>query len=168
MKYIFDFDHTLFDTDFFIDAAEPYKADGLWLTPRIWDLLPVDDFLYEDTLDYLVTLSTEDCVLLTAWTSSLGPESYEFQREKVMRSKVASMVAQVIVMEGDKGMYVQELAGSQGAVFVDDTLTHLLSAQTHAPHVVPVQMMRPGCERDTSPTIPVVHSLTELASSLLP
>lgn len=163
MKYILDFDRTLFDTDRFVQAAEPYKAAGEWLTPRIWDTLDARSFLYDDVLPFLEAVPADDVVLLTAWTSSLGPESYAFQETKVQRSGVVPHVHRVVLMEGDKGPYVKRLTEDTPAVFVDDRIEHLLSARARCSDIHVLQMTRPGVgtlPSDTSVT--VIRALADI------
>ena len=165
MRYIFDFDHTLFDTDRFSVAAEPYKADGLWVTPAIWDILDASSFFYADTVPFLENLDPTDVTLLTAWTPVLGSEAYEFQKVKVERSGIQDLLTEVQIVEGDKGSHVRELYDGRATVFVDDRVDHLLSAKKHCPDVQVVQMIRPGVgDLPTDQAVPVISNLNELSN----
>ena len=167
MRYIFDFDHTLYDTDAFVEAAEPYRASGEWVTPRIWDILDATTFFYGDTIKYLELLQPKDITVLTAWTPALGPESFEFQESKIERSDITKYVGDIIIMEGDKGPIIKELYDDEPTVFVDDRVDHLLSAKKHCPEIMVVQMIRPGVkELPTDPTVPFVNSLKEITKML--
>lgn len=165
MKYILDFDHTLFDTERFSEAAESCKENGVWVTPAIWDIFDASEFFYKDVIDFLSEHDREDAHLLTAVTPSLGPEATLFQQEKVERSGILNYVKTVTYMEGDKGPYVAELFDGSPALFVDDRADHLQSALEHCPQVVVAQMIRPGLEGlvvINDQNIPVVTSLAEL------
>lgn len=143
MKYIFDVDETLFDTEKFRQDAEPYKADGTWVTPGIWDVLDAADYLYPDVLSYIESLGKENVILLTAVTPDLGPESEAFQKAKVEQSGLFKLASQTIFMEGLKGPHIKELAASSGPmVFVDDREIQLQSAREYAPEVLAVRMER--------------------------
>lgn len=163
MRFILDFDHTLFDTNAFSVAAEPYKATGLWVTPQIWDELDARTFLYSDTLDFLNAKQTHELIILSAWTPSLGAESHAFQVSKIDKSGIADLVDKVVVMEGDKGPQVKLLCGGAPTVFVDDRIDHLLATQAMCPEVTVVQMVRPEVGMLLGdPSVPVVSSLAEL------
>jgi FMN phosphatase YigB (HAD superfamily) len=166
MQYIFDFDHTLYETSRFSTDAKAYKENGTLITPAIWDLYDASNYFYEDTLSFLASQKKEDVVVLSAATPAYGPEAHAFQEAKLDRSGVGEYVSQIIVMEGEKGSYIQKLYANQPTVFVDDTLSQLLSAKECCPEVRLVQMVRPGRETygpvsDTA-QIPVISSLYEL------
>ena len=169
MKYILDFDYTLYDTDLFSQTAEPFKQrdeSGQWVTPRIWDILDASDFFYNDTLTFLSALHPSDVTILTAWTPSLGPESYEFQKSKVERSGIQDLVGTIVYMEGDKGPYVRDLYRNEKTVFVDDRLDHLQSAKKYCPNILVAHMIRPGrkdvISTDPSGSVPTIPSLAVL------
>lgn len=164
MKYIFDFDHTLYCTEKFVEAAEPYKANGEWLTPRVWDLLDASTFFYDDTIDFLKAQKPKDITILTAWTPTLGDKSFDFQRVKIEKSGVSEYVGEIIIMEGDKGPHVKSIYDGTPTVFIDDRIDHLLSSREHCPEVMVIQMVRddagmlPG-----DPSVPVVSALNEIS-----
>lgn len=167
MKYIFDFDHTLFNNDLFREASAAYVESGLWVTPAIWNILEARSFLYEDTVDFLTSLQKEDVRILTAMSPALGSDARNFQKVKLEKSGLAKYVSEIIFMEGDKGPYVQEMHDGTPTVFVDDKLAHLVSVKKMCPKVHVVQMVRPGLE-DRIPVsmvkeIPVISSLSELS-----
>lgn len=167
MKYILDFDHTLMDTDLFSEDATPYKENGLWVTPAIWNILNAPDYLYTDTLSFLQSLKKEDVRILTAMTASLGPEARAFQKVKLAKSNISSFVSDIVFMEGDKGPFVAEMYDGTPTVFVDDRIEHLESAKRHCPEIHAVQIARPTVKKklptSTSADIPVVASLDELS-----
>lgn len=170
MKFILDFDYTLYEVSRFKEAALPYKEDGMWLTPAIWDKLDATSFFYPDTLDFIQRQGKENVVILSAMTPALGPQAREFQKAKLARSGIGEFVSDVIVMEGDKGPYVKDLYTGEPTVFVDDTLLHLYSSQRHCPEVGTVQIIREDAvgrgEVSTHIDIPVVATLTELEELL--
>lgn len=165
MRYILDVDHTLLDTERFVaDVARDGRSEIL-VTPSIWEYYEPRDYLFPDVFDWLRAREREQVAILTACTPALGPLAREFQREKIRCACLDEFAAAVVVMEGEKGPYVHELAGGEAAVFLDDSLVHLRSARREAPQVRCVQMHRPEydwVERSADPEIPVVGALAEL------
>lgn len=163
MKYILDFDLTLSDYHKFLEAAEPYKADGTWITPAIWDILDATEFLYEDAIPFLEKVGKENVHILTAMSPYTGPQAREFQKTKLQRCGIGQYVSGITFMEGDKGPYVKNLYDGTPTVFVDDNAGHLRSSREHVPEVHAVQMVRP--ETKTIPNedgFSIVHSFDEL------
>lgn len=164
MKYILDFDLTLFDSHKYLEASVPYQADGTWVTPAIWDILNASEFLYDDVLPFLEAVGKENVHILTAMSPHLGPLAREFQKEKLARCGLAEHVAGVTFMEGDKGSYIASLYDGGPTTFVDDKIEHLHSSHEHCPAVQVVQMVRQG-----SRTVPneegmlIIQTLHELS-----
>ena len=145
MKYILDFDRTLFDTQAYVATV---KQAGLTLeqriTPDIWDQYQVRDFLYPEVLDWLRSKNKADLHILTAISPELGPLATEFQKQKLHSGNFFEFVSDITFMTGDKGSYVKEIAGDAEAVFLDDKISHHISVHDHAPAVHCVLIRRPG------------------------
>lgn len=167
MKFIFDFDRTLYDTDKQNVALENISDEGARYSPQVWEKLEPKDFLYPDTVSFLRELNSKDVIILTAWSDRLGLEAFQFQKVKVERSGVMEFVNELIVMEGEKGPFVKDLCDSEPTIFVDDSIAHLLSAKQHCPEVKVVQMVREGVGiLPGHPSVPVVSTLPEIFAAL--
>lgn len=142
MKFIFDVDRTLFDTKRFSLEAEPYKENGVWVTPQIWDILDARDYVFEDVVDYLTKVGKDNIELLTAMSLDLGPEAEEFQKKKLERSGLMAMAEKTTFMVGLKGEYVREIASGGPAVFIDDRTDQLESVSELSPNILPILMDR--------------------------
>jgi hypothetical protein len=165
MKYILDFDRTLFDTDAFkAQVAKDNKTDSL-LTPAIWQQYSARDFLYNDVRAWLQKKPLESVVILTALSPEAGPLASEFQKAKLASSGMCDLVSEVIFMVGDKGKYVQDIAAGQPACFVDDLLSHHQSVQKYAPYVTSLYMDRAGtvvAQKLVDSNIHLVRNLAEV------
>jgi len=165
MKYILDFDRTLFDTSAYVATVE---QAGLTLaqriTPDIWNQYQVRDFLYPEVLDWLQSKNKSDLHILTAISPELGPLATEFQKQKLYNGNFSELVEGITFMIGDKGTYVKEIAGNTEAVFVDDKLSHHISVKEHADAVHCALMHRSGelVDSTSRADIAVVHDLYEL------
>ena len=163
MKYILDFDRTLFDTDAFkAQVAKDNKTDSL-LTPAIWQEYSAQDFLYDDVLQWLPRKSRESLVILTAMSPEAGPSANEFQKAKLASSGLADLVSEVIFMVGDKGKYVSDIAALQPACFIDDVLSHHQSVQKYTPHVTSLLMDRVVEATARKPVDSNIHLVRNLA-----
>lgn len=167
MKYILDFDHTLFNTSLFGQKASAYEERGTKITSAIWDIFDATSFLYDDTLDFLKKVGKDNVVILTAIKPSLGVHAREFQETKLEKSGVRTFVDDIIFMEGEKGSYVKDLYANVPTLFLDDTLEQLQSVRRVCPDVTTVQMVRPLLEHrgpiSTSKDIAVVTSLADVS-----
>ena len=164
MRYSFDFDRTLFATEDLYEAAREIRMQPNWATPQVWDTLDASSFLYPDTITFLEALERQKIVLLTAWDPVLGPQAYEFQKAKVEKSGISKYVDQIVLMEGNKGMHIQELYDGTPTVFVDDKVEHLLAAKECCPDVRVIQMVRPSnAGLPTDASVQVVTDLAELS-----
>jgi len=166
MKYILDFDHTLFNTTDFVARVSERGMFDILITPQIWEHFNVMDFLYADTLTFLESKNRADLIILTAMTPTLGPQAREFQKQKLNSGNFDKYVEEIIFMEGDKGPHIADLFTGQPTTFVDDSLPHLISSRKCCPEVICAQMVRFGEETwldiSEQKDISVVHTLDEL------
>ena len=165
MKYILDFDRTLFDTSAYVAAVtQAGLTPAERITPDVWNRYQVRDFLYPEVLEWLQSKNQADIHILTAISPELGPLATEFQTQKLRSANLESLVDGITFMIGDKGTYVKDIAGTADTVFVDDKLSHHISVKEHAPAVHRVLMQRPGesVESTSEPGIITVHNLYEL------
>lgn len=165
MKYLLDFDHTLFDTEKFIRAVSDDGKIDMLFTEKVWSYFDAQDFLYGDGLDFLKSQNQSDLVILTAYTPSHGAEAEIYQRKKLVSARMTEYVSDVVIMEGNKASHVERITEGEPAVFVDDSPEHLVATEVRCPHVTCVQIIRPGIERaQAGSTIKVIESLRELDS----
>lgn len=165
MKYLLDFDRTLFDTDAFVAQVERDGRGGALLTPGIWDQYHVQDFLYADVLSWLKTVAREDVYIVTALAG--GDEAAAFQRAKLASGGFNELVTDTHFVSGLKGEVVAEIAKQfppeEPIVFVDDRIEQCLSVQACAPQVTVCLMVREPesiGEVSTVQRMPVVHDLS--------
>ena len=159
MKYILDFDGTLFNTKGLTEAVIEAQLTDIHTTPEVFDQLSPRDFLYEDTIDFL-SRCTDQVYILTMMSPVDGPYYKEFQHRKVNDSGIGEYVTEIVYMEGLKGDSVTRLAEGS-TVFLDDRYAQLASVAETCPEVRVVQMLRPDLDREVYPGVAIVHNLTE-------
>ena len=166
MKYILDFDRTLFDTDLFIKQVVADGHQETLMTPKIWDQYAVIDFLYPDVFPWLSTKQTKDLHILTAWTPGYGLQAEAMQQKKLTAANLESLVAAITFISGDKGKPAAKIASQfppqETVVFVDDLIENCLSVKQNLPNSVTCLMVRNPEIVSEIPVIPVVHTLYDI------
>jgi hypothetical protein len=169
MKYILDFDRTLFDTDAFVAATQ---RDGLtsteYISPDIWHSYTVEDFLYPEVLQWLHTKNKADVRILTAITPKQGFEAAEYQKAKVEQEPIINLVKHIYYVESDKATMMQTIATTgdpdEQLIFVDDLLEHCIAVQAAVPNCTCFLMQRTNSSSAPPPptSIRVIQSLADL------
>lgn len=169
MKYILDFDDTLYDAKSFKELVARDGANSLLFTPEIWQHYDVRTYLHIDTLDWLRQKSKDDLFILTAAMTSDGKTVMEYQKEKLRCSKLGDMVSDIIFSEGDKGVDAASIAKQfppdETIVFVDDKIEQCLSVQSAVPQAIVCLMVRDPEQIgnvDSVRGIHVVHTLADV------
>ena len=170
MNIFLDFDRVIFDFRAYIDAIHAAGLTTLRFHPDIWKHFTVSQFFYDDALPF-INAHRKDITIVSAMSPWLGRHACAYQKRKLNVSGLAGQVKEIVVMEGEKGPYVQERAGTARGVFVDDKLSNLLSVHACAPQVRCVQMVRPNDipEKEAISTyrhIPSIASFEELERML--
>jgi len=146
VKYLLDFDRTLFDTNScYTDLALKW-GEPLQFTPELWSRLSASDYLYSEVKPWFATKDSADVIIITAFTPEYGPDSKAYQAEKVKSSGLSEEVSRVIVMEGEKGQTVKSVVSTlpvtEKVVFVDDRIEQCLSVKRANPEVIVCLMVR--------------------------
>lgn len=170
MKYILDYDRTLFDTQALYDALDRDGVGRRTVTPAIWQDYQVADFLYPDTVPFLQRHQPSDLIILTAYNPAYGPEAKAYQVTKVEQSPVIDLVSQIHYVPGDKGQTARQIVADhdsdQAFVFVDDVLQHCQAVQAAVPACRCFLMQRQPSDVSPSPGITAISSLDELTDLL--
>jgi FMN phosphatase YigB (HAD superfamily) len=169
MRYIIDFDRTLFDFAQFVARVEADGRRTELATPKIWQYYNVSDFFYPDVLSWFESKLREELYILTAMTPSYGPEACEYQREKLARSGLVELVSDVTFMVGEKGSHAAAIANRfpphEPIVFIDDRIEHCLEVTAAVPRATCCLMVRDRSvigDVSTVRGMPVVHTLKEV------
>ncbi len=170
MKYLLDFDHTMFDTHAFVADAHSRALDDKLVTAQIWDTLKVRDYMYPDTMHWLKLQQKDSVVIVSAFTPALGPDAEAMQRGKFSQGDFDDLVSEIVVMEGDKAPHVCPFTTTDEVIFIDDRLDHLESVKAACPEAHCIQMWRGASQtesvdgKSSRDDIPVVHDFTEIDS----
>ncbi|MCK4781571.1 HAD hydrolase-like protein [Candidatus Parcubacteria bacterium] len=129
MKIIFDFDHTLFETEKFRKVIKKNLEKGLNQSCQ---------FLYPDVIPLLRKVKKN----FELFILSFGEE--KFQKKKIQNSKIAHYFKKIVVtpniakMEGMKKI----LKKQETAIFIDDNPQALLETKKFFPNLITIRMNR--------------------------
>jgi len=168
MKYILDFDRTLFDTELLYEAFARDGIDRNILEPVIWESYQAKDYLYSDTLPFLNQHDPSDLIILSAYGTKYGPQVRQYQQGKVEQKPITDLVSQIHFVEHDKATMMQTIAAScnpdDQLVFVDDLIEHCVAVQTAIPNCQCYLIQRNNATQSLPDGITVIQSLTQLVS----
>lgn len=169
MKYLLDFDHTLFDTDAFVRAVRLSGTKIPLVSEEIWGEFVAADYLHNDTLDFLKSKNPTDIIILTMVTVSYGELAFPFQKRKVEQEPILSHVQEIEYVDDVKGPRAAEIAKQfppeEPIVFVDDHIEQCLSVKQHVPQCRCFLLVRDRSvigDVKSIQDIEVVHSLQEV------
>lgn len=168
-----DFDRTLFDLDRFMGEYLGYRHEEhsvrfkefLTSSPT----MDISAYLYPDSIPFMIRArATHTLVLL-----SRGRNFPEYQRKKILGSRVTEYLDDIIVTPNDdKGLFALPflpnymLGGEEpkGYMFIDDNVDALKSMQVIAPYVKRLYIDR---KKRARPTPEVAHETIATFDGLL-
>lgn len=164
MKYIFDFDRTLFDTDAF--KAEQRKRLVV-NSVRPLEGVSLSTYVFEDAFKFLREHDKGDMCIVSSCSGFNGVSSLTFQKAKIEGSGVTEYVSAFYVVPEGKEETLKNLSLQPDAVFVDDMTKHLYAAREARRDLRVVRIARDAVTTKESPdtsdsAIPVVTNLLEL------
>jgi len=166
MKYILDFDRTLFDTELLYQRFARDDVDKNVLVPAIWESYQAKDFLYPDTVPFLTQHDPGDLIILTAYGTKYGDQVCEYQQAKVEQTPILDLVSQIHFVEHDKAAIMQTIATTYGPseplVFVDDLLEHCLAVKAAVPDCQCYLIQRTSSPITPTADITIITDLTQL------
>jgi NAD(P)-dependent dehydrogenase (short-subunit alcohol dehydrogenase family) len=173
MKYILDFDRTLFDVDTLYEQLARCRQSHLAGTIESFAHVAIADLLFSDVPQFLSDKKPADVYILSSVSGLSGQWETDYQTAKIAASGLAEQVAAVQVVSGEKGVAAASIAAgfpsAEPIVFVDDRIEHCLSVQAAVPEAhCWLIVLRPSIigDRKSVQGIPVVHSLSEVGAPL--
>ena len=160
MKYILDFDRTIFDMDALysqIAKTNPHSKLG---TTKSLDTIDLPKFIFPDAEAFLAAHQPSDLYIVSSCYGKSATWDIEYQKEKIKRSKIAQQVNQVFVVPESKVEAIKPLVvGTTKAIYVDDHLEHVQAVAAALPDVQTVYLDRTG----TAPAPAGLQRITSLA-----
>jgi hypothetical protein len=174
MKYILDFDRTLFDVEKLYQELEAIGKSEIAGTQESLSLIPMSDLLFPDVLDFFNEKNSDDIYILSSAKGLTAQWETDYQAAKIAATGIDAKVCQVRVVEGKKGAEALEIAhlfsSEETIVFVDDRLENCLDVKSVLPKVYCFLVIRDEVipEYDYAGVgVSVVHTLTEVNDSMM-
>lgn len=174
MKYILDFDRTLFDVEKLYESLDKCNQSQLAGTVESFSHVSIPDFLFADVAAFFLNKNPEDMYIVSSTSGLSAQWETEYQTAKIFASGLAKKVAEVRVLAGDKGIealkIVEQFSAPETIIFVDDRIEHCLSVKLALPRAYCFLMVRNKeviGDTDVVQGIPVVHTLKEVDDSIL-
>lgn len=165
MKYLLDFDRTVFDMESLYESIAQTNPQTELGTIASLDGLPLETFLFPDALQFFASHDPSDIEIISSCYGKTGQWDLDYQKEKIRLSNVADFVGQVHVVAEDKVSCIEKITGRKPAVFVDDHPEHIRQVAEALPTVTAVYIDRLQ-ERSDAGNVKRIESLTELDASI--
>jgi FMN phosphatase YigB (HAD superfamily) len=162
MKYILDFDRTVFDMDALYTQIAKINPDTKLGTIESLDKIDIARFIFPDALAFVAAHQSSDIYIVSSCYGKSATWDIEYQREKIKRSKIALQVNRVYVVSTSKIAVLKSLTTDMTkAIYVDDHLGHVQAAADALPDLQTVYLDRAGATPAPA-GIPRITSLAEI------
>lgn len=167
MKYVFDFDRTIFDMESLYRTIAKVNPTAELGTIGSLEGIDIASFLFSDAIEFFEQHDPQLVDILSSGHGKTGQWDPVYQAEKVKRSRVAELVNRVHIVPQDKVAVLQEIAINQTGpvVFVDDHIDNIKRVATALPDIHVVLIDRAG-EITVNTTTPLIRSLAELDATI--
>lgn len=130
MKYLLDFDRTVFDMDSLYEEILRVNPDKTVGTIESLEGIDLKQFLFADAVSFFQNKEKENIEIISSCFGKTAQWDKQYQIEKINRSGVQNFVAAVHVVEKSKVDTIRELTRGNSAVFVDDHPEHVKEVTT--------------------------------------
>ena len=162
MKYILDFDRTVFDMDALYEKIESVNPGVEVGTVESLKDINLEELLFPDALDFFSLQDQENIQIVSSSFGLTGQWDLEYQKIKIEKSNVAQYVSDVHVVADSKISTIKRIARNvDQAVYVDDHPEHVLNAMQHISGLTVVYINRKN-EQPEIPGVKTIRSLAEL------
>jgi hypothetical protein len=168
MKYLLDFDRTVFDMEGLYRAIEQRNPGVDLGTVASLKGIDLEQFLFPDALDFFSTHDTADIEIVSSGVGLTGQWEVKYQTKKIELSGIAQYVHAIHVVADSKISTIKRIARESDAVtYVDDHPEHVASAVHHISGLIVVHIDRTG-ELTTIAGAKTIATLSDLDASINP
>ena len=163
IKYLFDFDRTVFDMEQLYREIATHNPDATLGTVDSLAGIDVPQLLFADAVEFFASHNREAIDILSSGHGKTGTWDPAYQSEKVRLSGIGEYVHQVHVVAKDKVSVLQEVTKQHDGrlVFVDDHPDNVVAVAAALPEITTVYLDRLQ-EHAVAASIPRIESLAEL------
>ncbi len=166
MKYLLDFDRTVFNMEGLYQAIDQHNPNAELGTVASLQGLDLEQFLYPDALAFFNTQDPANIDIVSSGFGLTGQWEVEYQTKKIELSGVATYVNAVHVVADSKISTIKRLAReSDDVTYVDDHPEHIATAVQHIPGLEVVYIDRSGVQQ-IIPGAKTIASLVDLNASI--
>ena len=166
MKYLLDFDRTVFDMEGLYVAIHAHNPGVDLGTVQSLEGINLEPLLFPDALEFFNTHNAADIEIVSSGFGLTGQWEVEYQSKKIQLSGVAKYVETVHVVADSKISTIKRIAReSDNVVYVDDHPENVMSAMQHISGIEVVLLDRTGSQK-AIPGVKTISTLTELDASI--
>jgi len=145
MKYLLDFDRTVFDMEGLYQAIEKQNPGVDLGSVTSLKGIDLESLLFPDALDFFSMVPLENIEIVSSGFGLTGQWEVEYQTKKIELSNVAKYVNQVHVVADSKISTIKRIARESDEVtYVDDHPQNVSSAVQHISGLRVVYLDRSG------------------------
>jgi len=162
MKYLLDFDRTVFDMEGLYQAIKQTHPGIDLGTVASLKGIDLEQFIFPDALQFFTAHNPEHIEIVSSGFGLTGQWEVEYQAKKIEQSGVSQYVHAIHVVADSKITTIKRLARESDQVtYVDDHPEHIASAVQHIPGLQVVFIDRTGSQSPVTGAT-TISSLTEL------
>ena len=145
MKYLLDFDRTVFDMEGLYLAIEQNNPGVDLGTTASLEGIDLEQFLFADAVQFFSTHAKTDIEIVSSGFGLTGQWEVEYQTKKIALSGVAKYVNNVHVVPDSKISTIKRIARESDEItYVDDHPENVANAVQHISGLVVVYLDRSG------------------------
>jgi hypothetical protein len=145
MKYLLDFDRTVFDMEGLYQSIEQHNPGVDLGTPASLKGIDLEQFLFPDALDFFSTHDAADIEIVSSGFGLTGQWEVAYQTKKIELSGIAKYVHAIHVVPDSKISMIKRIASESDTVtYVDDHPENVASAVQHISGLTVVYLDRSG------------------------
>lgn len=145
MKYLLDFDRTVFDMEGLYRAIKRHNPDAALGSIESLKGIHLEELLFPDAVEFFNTHAKEQIEIVSSGFGLTGQWEVEYQQKKIELSGVSKYVNAIHVVADSKISTIKRIAREADDItYVDDHPENVQNAIQHIPGLVVVYLDRGG------------------------
>ncbi len=135
MKYLLDFDRTLFDMESLYEEISKVNPELKLGSLESLKNINLERFIFSDAVEFLKTHPCDSIEIVSSCFGKTKTWNLDYQKEKIARTGVQKFVKNVHVVSESKVEVIKSIVSHGTIVFVDDLVEHLDDVKNEVPNV---------------------------------
>ena len=145
MKYLLDFDRTVFDMEGLYKAIDRHNPDAVLGSVESLEGIDLEGLLFPDAIEFFNTHPKEQMEIVSSGFGLTGQWEVSYQQKKIELSGVAKYVNAIHVVADSKISTIKRIAREcDDVTYVDDHPENVQNAIQHIPGLSVVYLDRTG------------------------